>query len=152
MKPLIALLTLSAALYGCGNSFSCAIYGDNLRGHISYETTVSPQATDRVVVQASADGFTTVSDTSTIENMQALPTVPYKMCVDNDTNLTIRAFVDRNTSYAWEAGEPAGRMDNTSGSNGTFKTFNIPSNSSSAQKEWEIVDSVNFALDNTAAQ
>lgn len=153
MRQFLTLFALSLAFPGCGNSLNCALLGDNLRGHVTFTNAYPPFVNDRITVQASTDSFTSVTETAVIDNMQNLPTVPYKLCVPNNVNVQVRAFADRNKSGTWESGEGAGRADDDNGNNATFKNFNIPSSSSSSSdNEWEIVDSVNFHLDRTDAQ
>ncbi len=135
---------------GCGNSLSCALLGDNVRGRINFAPSVPIESRAPLVVEWSTDSFATAGISSSKNNEHDLLTVPYTLCVDNNKNIQFRAYQDRNGNRQPDAGETAGRYDGTPDGNAGFITKNVPSvgsASSSTASTWEKISSIDITLD-----
>jgi hypothetical protein len=145
---------LAMGASGCGNALNCAINGDNVRGHVLFGQAAQVDAGARVVVEWSKDGFGAVDGLDTIDNAQGLVSVPYSLCVDNNIEVSIRAYQDENGNGAWESGEAAGRDDGTSDGNATYTTHNLAGAepSGDASGNWEVEKDVNVWLDGSTSQ
>ncbi len=131
---------------GCGNSITCALQGDNLRGHVLFAEGVTIEPTAAIVVQVSTDSFATAGTTKfSVVNTNALVSVPYEACVDNDTTYQLRAFQDLDQDGVLEAGEAIGLYDDTDTGNAAYQSVTIPS--SVDQSTWTIEKDINLTLD-----
>jgi len=140
---ILFLTGLSAA---CGNTITCAIQGDNLRGHVLFAEGVEIDSDADIVVQISTDSFASAPMTkSQFHNVNGLVSVPFEACIDNDTSYEVRAFQDTNRDGVLDAGEQVGLYDDTENGNGTPKPISIPG--SADNTTWEVKKDINITLD-----
>jgi len=130
----------------CGNSITCAIQGDNLRGHVLFAEGVEIDSNADIVVQVSTDSFVSAPMTkSQFHNVNGLVSVPFEACIDNDTAYQVRAFQDSNRDGVLDSGEIVGLYDDTEDGNSTLKSINIPG--SADNSTWEVKKDINLTLD-----
>ncbi|HAR44533.1 MAG TPA: hypothetical protein DCS07_18190 [Bdellovibrionales bacterium] len=150
----ILIISLGALMTSCGNQLTCAIQGDNIKGHVNFTGAVPAQAGKTIVIQYSKDNFSSVAHASTVSNLQGLISVPYSFCVDNEVDAVFRAIQDDNGNGSWESGEGSGRADTTSDGNAPYKVYNLPVAQPSATPPvpWKVESGVDIAIDSTTAQ
>jgi hypothetical protein len=150
----LCLIASAFGGYGCGNAVSCALYGDNLKGHIDFTSAIPPSSDKRVILERSIDGGGTFAFAKNLSNSQGLLSLSYTLCVDNDVNVAVRAFQDDNGNGKWDSGEGAGREDGTADGNAPYKTHNFPKPNPSANPpvDWKIDANADITIDSTTAQ
>ncbi len=150
------LAIMPLLILGCGNSFNCAIFGDNIRGHVMLGPLAPVSSSRKMVVEVSSDGFSTVSNIATVDNFQSMVVVPYTVCGDTGKTLSVRAFVDQGSSGTYVTGAPSGRYDGTSDGNAAYKTINFPTASSSSKdsssSDWKKDYNIDIAIDTVGGQ
>ncbi len=143
-------------LLGCGSSFNCAIFGDNIRGHVMLGPLAPTSSSRKMVVEVSSDGFATVSNIATVDNFQSFVVVPYTVCGDTGKTLSVRAFVDQASNGTYVSGAPSGRYDGTSDGNAAYKTLNFPAASTSSKdsssSDWKKDYNIDIAIDTVGGQ
>lgn len=139
-------LLLSLTLTGCGKR-SCQYDGDNVEGRVNFSERAEPLTDKRIIIQSSSNGFAQVFSLNTKTNHQGFLTVAYTVCAPENVPFFVRAFQDGNDNGVHDFGEPAGRHDGTTDSNGTYISRTVVNNA--ANDEWHKVSGVDITLDST---
>ncbi len=144
IAPLLPLLLLIS----CGSEVGCALYGDNVEGHVTFTSTAPATLGAIVVIETSEDDFASIKRTVKVVNQQGFLTVGYSICADVDIVFKVRAYRDVDNDNAWESGEGAGRNDGTSDGHSTYTSHTI----SNSDGQWSVESGVNVYLDATTSQ
>ncbi len=129
---------------GCENALNCQIFGDNVRGRITFAPGIAVRSGVPLRVEWSKDSFATPQRGSGDVNDQGLLWVPYSLCADDGADLQFRAYQDFDGDGQLDAGEPSGRYDLTADGNAVYITKTLPN---STDSKWETLNGIDIAVD-----
>lgn len=139
------LIPASLLSGGCGNALNCAILGDNVKGRVTFGSSVNVVAGSAVIVEWSMDSFSSVSGRSTQRNIHGLLSVPYSTCIDSGVDVQFRAYQDLNENTLLDGGEAYGRYDQTGSGDASYLSKQVPA--SSASSDWRVLEGIDIAID-----
>jgi hypothetical protein len=144
-RTILCGAAILVALVGTGcDELDCLVSGDNVHGRVTFGVGTTIHQGTNILVQWSADSFSSVTGTTTESNMHGLVTVPFGMCVTTNTDYQLRAFQDFNGNGQPDTGEARGLYDGVNGSDGAYITVRVGKDSQNAVTDYGPAD---IALD-----
>lgn len=146
IPPTIAALAL--LLQGC-SELDCVVSGDNVIGRVNYTDRITRSAGSDIVVEGSRDNFSTIHHKKVVSNRHELVTIPYTLCIKEDSNTRFRAFQDADSDGVYDDGEAFGRYDQTSNGNSDYIEKSAPS--AAADDEGRVLRAIDIDLDSSTS-